>query len=133
MPKVMYCSYCGMELKHRPKALKNRSEIIHVVDPHECDEQYVDNITDSDKPESAFAKEMAERERVAEASEQAAVDDGLLQGTPDKRSSDHMRKPITSSAPGGILNQVKSGQMGGTPERKMVNLDEEKDGEESES
>lgn len=132
MPKQQYCSYCGMELKHYPKALKNRAEIVYLVEPHECDEQFVSNITDSDKPESAFAKEMADRERAADAAEQQRVDDNLLAGTPDRRSPDHKRKPLTSSAPAGILGTVKNGMPESIPARQMVDLDDKKEGEESE-
>lgn len=130
MPKRQYCSYCGMELKHYPKALKNRGEILYLVDPHECDEQYITNITDSDKPESAFAKEMAERERVADAAYDQQRDD-LMAGTPDRRDKKHLREPITSSAPAGVLSTVKSG-IESNPEREMVDLDKKGD-EESES
>lgn len=132
MPKQMYCSYCGMELKHKPIALKNRAEIIYTVDPHDCDEQYVANITDSDKPESDFAKELAEKERAADAADQQRSDDSLLAGTPDRRSPDHKRKPLTSSAPAGILGTVKNGMPESTPARQMVDLDDKKEGEESE-
>lgn len=131
MAKYLYCSYCGMELKHSPKAFKNRNEILHLVDPHDCDEKFIGNITDADKPISQFAKEMAEKERASASAEQRIDDNNLLMSSGDRREKDNLRKPITSTAPLGVLGQIDSNKVT-SGERKMVDLDEGKGSDDGE-
>jgi len=101
MPKFIYCSKCGTELDHRPVALKNKATIIHTVDPHVCDEKNLHNITDADKPTPAVVQI-----NLTAAEQQVAED---LPFPPDRRGKDSLRKERTSSAPAGVLQQVKSG------------------------
>lgn len=38
MPKELYCSQCGKELVHKPIAVPSINRILHVVEPHECED-----------------------------------------------------------------------------------------------
>jgi hypothetical protein len=107
--KKVFCSYCGTQLVEKPKALKNKAEVIHVVDPHECDERNVANITDAEKPMHRLD---VEAKRVRESATMPAGEVHASFTFSDKRDAAVLRKyskPVISTAPQSILAQVKQG------------------------
>jgi hypothetical protein len=122
MAKKLFCSYCGMPLEEKAKALKNRAEVIFVIKPHECDEKHLDNITDADKPMHRIdveAKQVAARGTIPENEVHASFTFS------DKRDAAVLRKhskPVISTAPQSILSMVKQGAATG-PERPFKDLD----------
>ncbi len=93
--KKTFCSKCGMPVKRYPIALRNKMRIIEVVDPHECDDSFMENIKDSPQPMESFrplSEDIREREPF--------VDPSSLS---DKRD----KKFLRTTAPSGIISAVK--------------------------
>jgi hypothetical protein len=117
MARNFYCSYCGTELRLKRKALKNKAIIIDLIDPHECDEANVKNITDLDKPTSPIIKQFHEAERRS-AMPIFNEDDKVFT---DARPT-QFKKDQVSSAPPNLLNSLGRLHTSG-PEHAIVDLD----------
>ncbi len=120
MPRQYFCSKCGEELVLKRKSLKNKQIIVALLDPHTCDEDgnYIDNITDLEKPLSPIQKEI--RNESLRHSTVVNEDDKVFSDYRDKK---HLREDLTgtSTAPFNILNQVK----GGIPSRPANPISDE--------
>lgn len=103
MAKTYLCSYCGMELKWTRKSLPNRAIIVDLIDPHECDERHVENITDAEVPTPGQPSVASDEE-----SESDERTPGLLDPIKDRRSEKHVK----STAPHGVLDHVKHSSNG---------------------
>lgn len=104
MPRRYYCSNCGTELILKRKALKNKQIIIDTLDPHVCDEEHKNlaNITDDERPITPAEKEI--RDSNLRRGSYNNEDDKIFQ---DHRDKQFMRKPVTSTAPINLLQQIK--------------------------
>ncbi len=102
MPRQYFCSKCGEELVLKRKSLKNKQIIIDLLDPHTCDENgdYIDNITDLEKPLSPIQKEM----RNESLRHQTIInkDDRVFSDVRETKRQDVLG---TSTAPHNILSQ----------------------------
>ncbi len=102
MSKTYFCLTCGTSLTHTRKGLKNRGEIVNLIALHECDEDNLHNITDSEKPTRRTARTAPEDLD----KEENIVDNAFNKfdlGTGDKRDKKDLHPsanvPQTSSAP----------------------------------
>ena len=112
MAKHLHCANCGMELLLLRKALEGK--IYNLVEPHQCSEEIAEpesgNFTPIAKPrppekvvEATFGKG-----KFVEKLNDLQPKPIPFEETGDKRSGDTMRKVKTSSAPPGILDNIKS-------------------------
>lgn|SRR4030067_1324854 len=130
MPRLYYCSRCGLEVVNRRKSLKNKMIIIDLIEPHNCEDsssENMTNITDSATPNKNYSKGVLKVERQPEVFPDHET---LFQ---DHRPKDSVRKEATSTAPLGILRQIKDG-MHTKPDKPMPSEmeifgDDDKDGE----
>jgi hypothetical protein len=107
MPRQYFCSKCGEELVLRRKSLKNKQIIVDLLDLHTCSEDgnYIDNITDLEKPLSPTQKEM--RNESLRHSSIVNEDDKVFS---DFRETRIQREGLgTSTAPFNLLNQFSGG------------------------
>lgn len=97
MPRQYYCADCGIPLKVTPKALKNKGLVINVVESHYCvdEDDYKDNITDADRPISTPLTQKEDRRVFPH------------QPTGDRRAKGDLHKPVTSTAPISLINQLR--------------------------
>jgi len=124
MAREYYCSYCGTALVLRRKALKNRAIIVDLVDPHDCDERNLTNITDSEKPISPIIKEFQAAERRAAMPVVNEDDRVFFDQRPLKDRRELTKKESLTSAPLGLMDAMKSLRVQG-PERTFSDLDVE--------
>jgi hypothetical protein len=122
--KHLYCAQCGLELLHTRVVIRNQGRIIDVVEPHNCPETTTDIPTD-DKPTPSeiVPKDRAQPPNVSamfKAFKFVKNIDNLSPKDPrhtemddldevnygDRRPEKH-KKPITSTAPRSILDEVK--------------------------
>jgi hypothetical protein len=117
--KPIYCAQCGNELLATRKAV-NR-QIVDLIEPHECGEvkspeEAIPGITPpvvvprENKPVgSRLEKEFDKFEFVKSLNDLKTKPVNLETG--DKRSKEHIKgDPVTSSAPTGLLDQLKNQQ-----------------------
>jgi hypothetical protein len=109
MAKIYHCSECGAELTFVRKVLKNKQVILNLIIPHDCSDDFIENITDADEPVN---KPLPEKDKSEKAAHFPIIEPG------DKRNKD----AVKSTAPGNLLNQIKSG-IASTPERTFEDLD----------
>lgn len=124
MSKRIFCSYCGTELNQKSKALKNKAEVIFTIDPHECDERNLANITDAEKPMHSID---VEAKRVQDSVRMPANEVHPSFTFSDKRDAAVLRKhakPVISTAPRSIIERVKQGATG-APENQFRDIDVE--------
>lgn len=126
MPREFFCSYCGTTLTLKRKALKNRAIIVDLIEPHECDEANVKNITDFDKPISPIIKQFHEAERRAAMPVVNEDDKVFFDARPDKVN---LSKSASSSAPPNLIRSL-GGLHNTGPSNPMVDLDKVEGGEE---
>lgn len=111
MAKVYHCSECGMELTFTRKVLKNKQVILNLIIPHDCSDEFIDNITDADEPVNRPLPTSKEEDRQRPAHFPIS-DHG------DRRGKDLVK----STAPANLLDQVKLG-LASTPERTFEDVD----------
>jgi len=99
MAKTYFCSYCGMQLVWTRKSLTNKAVVVDLIAPHECDERHVKNITDSEEPTAGAL--------LTEGTDIPV--DGERRSFPDTGKDMRSGKDIKSTAPHGVLDQVKRG------------------------
>lgn len=99
MAKRYFCSYCGTPVIVTRRALPNKNVIVELVEPHDCDERNLENITDSSKP-VPHIRELNQPPQDKEDQRGFPVPD-----YGDKRD----KKDIKSTAPIGVLSHVKNG------------------------
>lgn len=110
MPKVILCAQCGAELAHTQKAIKAQHRVVTVVEPHVCEGMTELEIKEADK----FKPSNEERPKLAGDYDFIKhVDETNVQiETPtmlgDNRDKDHLRKEVTTTAPGGIIANVNA-------------------------
>lgn len=132
MSRLIFCSYCGAPLTQKSKALKNKAEVIFTIDPHECDERNLANITDAPKPMHSID---VEAKRVQDSVRMAPNEVHTSFTFSDKRDAAVLRKhakPVISTAPSSILNRVKQGATG-APENQFRDIDLETDASDEEA
>jgi len=115
MAKIFHCSECGAPLNFVVKVLKNKQAILNLIIPHDCSDDYIENITDADEPINKVVNiDSAQTEEKVAAAHFPNIDPG------DRRDKDKVK----STAPANLLDQVKSG-IASTPERSFEDMDGE--------
>jgi hypothetical protein len=114
MAKIFHCSECGARLDSARKVLKNKQVILNLIIPHDCSDEFIENITDADEPVNVVKMDLAETEKKVAAAHFPNIEPG------DRRDKDKVK----STAPANLLDQVKSG-IASTPERSFNDLDGE--------
>lgn len=94
-----YCLECGKELKWTRLSLRKRGEIIETIAPHECEEGYVANITDSDKP---LTEQVVYEGEAKSGISQAAHEPG------DRRPPDKVKSTAPAGAFAALQNELDS-------------------------
>lgn len=117
MAKQYYCSYCGTKLIVTRKALPNKGYIIELVEPHDCDERNVENITDAAKPVSPDIREMQIMSKVPPPEDEDNFP------TPEFRDR-RDKKDIKSTAPFNVLTQLDPNRTS-SPENQFNDIDED--------
>lgn len=125
MSRHYYCSECGTELILKRKALRNKQVVIDILDPHTCDEEHknIANIQDDEQPLTPYEVQV-KKESNLRLSSVINSDDTIFQDHRDKKFMRESSKPITSSAPFGIIAQIK-GNKNASLERPSEIEDEE--------
>jgi hypothetical protein len=101
MAKKYFCSYCGTPIIVTRRALPNRGVIVELVEPHDCDERNIHNITDDEKPSP----------RIRDLTQPAPSEEKDSLGFPVPDFGDKRDKSvIKSTAPTNVLSKVKGGQ-----------------------
>ncbi len=147
MPKKIYCSKCGVEINCYPKVLRSPQRVVNLIDPHECGELAIPTTGAPSEPDIVVEGPSVTEERKKDEKAHLDFDSVLtpktvkkfneLEEVPpddiaalsakslgDRRSPEHLRKEKTSSAPSGILNQVKLN----TPSTPEGDISEEPEG-----
>jgi hypothetical protein len=97
-----------MSLTITRRALKNKVQVIDLVEPHTCDDAHLGNITDAPKP---IGPKTVFNEPTSFKEDETYRELDYV----DRRDSKYLRqssKPLTSSAPLGILDSVKGAKNG---------------------
>ena len=117
MAKHYYCAACGRELNVFRKAIPKKAIVLDLVEPHECNpEEVVDDYEFLPK-EKVKIEDGIHDEKIITITEKKKLDFSFvskLNKAPDtepliaedKRSKDHTRKELTTSAPAGILQRM---------------------------
>lgn len=124
MAKTIHCAQCAEELKAYPKVIQNPQRVVYLIDPHECksysdlDIVVIEPLTGPNSPlQSAFdallPKKTVKKSNGLDGELKLSDAGGALNNplifeeSGDKRDKDHLRKEKTSSAPAGVLAQMK--------------------------
>lgn len=112
----LYCAQCGMQILTLRKAIQRIRKIIELVEPHSCEDgpqeieelknielTPVDRPTPRDKELNKMFDDFKFGEKISEINTATKLD----ASTGDRRTSEHTRKELPSSAPRGLLDQMK--------------------------
>ena len=116
MPKNFYCAQCGTELRLFRKFVNSQSRIVNLVEFHTCIEIVDDTPTDpkllvlTEKPKSMpidiskLFDDFKFVQKLNNLDEKAEVH---RENHGDKRSKEHLRRELISTAPEELLNRIK--------------------------
>ncbi len=130
-PKHIFCAQCGLELHFIRKVLQD--QIIDCIEPHECAKEItlpegISEIVLQPKPQPLDIKKEFDKFKFVKKLNDLTPkkpDSEPFKETGDKRSTEHLRKEIlTSTAPTGLLDQVKSSTPS-SPENTPLEIDDE--------
>lgn len=120
MPKQIFCAECGTELILLNKALPKQQMVIAVIAPHTCPDEHPDypfkdinneliTTPTTDKPKGSLDDMFKDFKFVKKTNDlnKPSTINPLLSEPGDKRDKDLLRPD--STAPSGILNQLKPG------------------------
>jgi hypothetical protein len=116
MPKNLYCSRCKKKLTAKPTAITSENRIVTYIDPHECEE----TIETSPEPEIETEEilepsfevpdppNLDEMFKGFEHIENAAPKPPIPEGS-DEPGDRRPDSQVKSTAPSGVLSQIKNG------------------------
>jgi len=109
---IVYCSNCGLQLLITRKALPKYNTIIELIDPHECLEEPVEfkprlNPVPTYKPSQPKGKFAKQLEDMSPSRPFPLLEEDA-EGPGDRRPTDQIKGDITTTAPRGILDHVKT-------------------------
>ncbi len=120
MAKHYYCAACGKELTVFRKAIPKKAIVLDLVEPHECKpEEIVEDYEFLPEEKAKMNEEYAKKAGLP-STEKSKLDFSFVQKlnkapdtnpliAGDKRSKEHTRKELTSSAPAGVLQRAGLG------------------------